>query len=194
MDIPTFRRQTAESRRVDFEHINEFYAVREAASPGCAPANSSAMREYYSAVSWCYRPSRIPSLGMFGRCQSGANSPGRSYSARAGVWTWISKPSVRPWNVSSTRALYRPTIEVSSTPIDAAKIEGLICLLQAIPIRLAVAKSSIGLDGTRYELVIGHSFWHSRIAWWERLPDEWTAVGPVVEEMVTLCESSWDKD
>lgn len=61
---------------------------------------------------------------------------------------------------------YRPTIEVGSAPIDAAKIEGLVRRLQAIPIPRAVAESSIGCDGTTYELVIGNFFRHSRIASW----------------------------
>jgi hypothetical protein len=87
---------------------------------------------------------------------------------------------------------YRPTVEVDSVPIDAAKFEGLISRLQAIPIPLAVAESSIGCDGTSYELSIGHLFCHSRIVWWERLPHEWKAIEPVVEAMMTFFDSSWN--
>ena len=49
-----------------------------------------------------------------------------------------------------------------------------------------------GLDGTSYELSIGELFCHSRINWWERLPQEWIALKPVVEEMTQLFESSWN--
>ena len=86
---------------------------------------------------------------------------------------------------------YRPTVEVSSASIDAASIEGLIRRFQTIPVPLAVAEPTSGLDGTSYELEIGDPFRNARIAWWERLPQEWQALGPLVEEMRGLFESSW---
>ncbi len=85
---------------------------------------------------------------------------------------------------------YRPTVEVDSAPIDGAKIEELIRRLRNIQVPLVVAEAPFGLDGTRYELELG-SLARARLAWWVRLPKEWEALGPVIEEMTELFESSW---
>jgi hypothetical protein len=179
------------NKRVDFEHIDEFFAAREAAydglrrgafvgavgSPFC---RFVVLPSFENSVAWDVRSTPVPGkpaeLRLFRSCWR----MDLDLHALGSPVERLKHP--RP---------YRPTVEVGAAPIDAASIQELVRRLQNIPVSLSVANPPSGCDGTNYELEIGHFFCHARIAWWVCLPEEWAALGPVVKEMVALFESSW---
>jgi hypothetical protein len=176
---------------VDFEHLDEFSAVRASASDGlCSGA-------FVGNEGWpvC----RFVVLPTFENCFAWdvRSMPVRSKPAEPRLFRscWRKDLDLQALGSPVERLKhprpYRPTVEVGSVPIDAAKIEGLVHRFQRIPVPLGVAEPPSGCDGTNYDLEIGHFFCQARIAWWVHLPEEWAALGPLIEELAALFESSW---
>jgi len=177
---------------VDFEHIGEFYEVREAACDGLrsgrfveGEAGSTLCRlvvlpSFENAVAWDVLS--LPTRGATARTRLLRSCWRQDLDLHA-----LGSPVER---LRHSRP-YRATVEVGSAPIDTAEIEGLVLRLRTIPVPLSVARPPFGVDGTSYELEIGGASCKARIAWWAHLPEEWEVLGPVVEEMCSLFESSW---
>ena len=87
---------------------------------------------------------------------------------------------------------FRPTVEVGWTPIDPGSLDGPLGKLRENPIPLAVAGTRIGLDGTRHELAVEGPMLNARINWWERMPEAWRPLEPIVKEMLDLFETTWN--
>lgn len=176
---------------VDFEHLDEFYAVREAACDGLRSGGFIGdagwpvcrfvvLPSFENSVAWDVRSLRV------------RGKPAEAQLFRS-CWRMDldQQTLLSPVERLKHPRPYRPTVELGSVPIDAARIEGLMHRFQTIGVPLAVANPPTGCDGTNYELEIGHFFYHVRIGWWVRLPDEWKTIAPVIEEMAALFESSW---
>ncbi len=178
---------------MDFEHRDEFDAVREAAY---ANLRSGVFTGRHSGLPLCRLLIRPSFENAVGWDVLSLPVPGKPDQVRLFRSCWrmdLDLPALRsPVERFKHPRAYRPTVEMDSTPIDAVKIDGLIRRLQSIPIPIGGRrKSPIGRDGTNYELELGHFFCYARISWWERLPGEWKALGPVVHEMIALFETSW---
>lgn len=177
---------------MEIEHLGEFDALRETAWAGLR-SGSFADGAGWPLCRYVVLPSSQNPVAWDVR-----SPPARRKSAEAVVFRscWRMDLDSQAFGSPVERLKhprpYRPTVEVGSAPIDAAKIEGLIGRLWAIPVPLAIAEPPYGTDGTYYELEVGDVFCHARIGWWAQLPEEWEALGPVVAELVALFESSWN--
>ncbi len=178
---------------MDLEQFDEFFAVREAAcdglrsgafvgADGLLMCRLVVLPSFENSVGWDVRSWPVPGGPAQPRLFRSCWRMDLDSGAFGSPLERLKHP--RP---------YRPTVEVVSAPIDATRIEGVVRRLQAIPIPLAVAEPPVGLDGTSYELHVGKSFCRARIAWWNRLPEEWSALGPVLAEMESIFESSWQE-
>ena len=177
---------------MESEHFDEFYAVREAACHGLRSGGFIddigwplcrfvVLPSFENSVAWDVRSLRVRGKPAEPHLFRSCWRMDLDHQALGSPVERFKHP--RP---------YQPTVEVGSIPINAARIEGLIHQFQTIPVPLAVVEPPSGCDGTNYELEIGHFFCHVRIAWWVRLPDEWKAIRPVIEEMAALFESAWN--
>jgi len=177
---------------MDFEHLEEFYAVRESVYEGLHSGLYVKGDTGWPLCRFLVLPALENAIGWDVLSLRVRGKPAQPRLFRS-CWRMdldlhaLGSPVER---LKHPRP-YRPTIEVSSTLIDAAKIEELIRRFYSIRVPLAVAKAPSGFDGTNYELELGHFFCRSRIAWWVRLPEEWEALAPVIEDLAGLFESSW---
>jgi hypothetical protein len=175
---------------VDLDH-HEFEAVREAAYHGLRSGSFVGdaglplcrfvvLPSFHNAIAWDVRSLRV-------RGKSAESRLFRSCWRRDLDLQALGSPVER---LKHPRP-YRATVEVASVSIDPADIGRLIRRFQSTPIPLAIAKPPVGLDGTSYELKIGGPFCRAQITWWVRLPEEWAALAPLIDEMAALFESSW---
>jgi hypothetical protein len=81
---------------------------------------------------------------------------------------------------------YSPTIEVNWVLVDRGRVEAILARLREIPIPLVV-NHRVGLDGTTVELSVGNT----RISWWQDLPEEWQALGPVIVDLTQYFDQAW---
>jgi hypothetical protein len=176
---------------VDIEHLDEIYAVRESAyeglrsgrfvgDTGLMVCRFVVLPSFENPVAWEVRSLPIPGQPPRPRLFRSCWRMDVDLDALGSPVERLRHP--RP---------YRPTIEAGSVPIGAPELEALIQRLRGTPIPLAVVDPPGGVDGTTYELEVARYFCNARITWWVRLPQEWTALGPVVDAMTSLFESSW---
>lgn len=80
-----------------------------------------------------------------------------------------------------------PTIEEFDAEIDATLVNGLCAKAATIRVPVFTAKSSIGLDGTSYQLALGSSPLVARFEWWNSPPEGWEPLKMLVEEIIAAC-------
>ena len=88
---------------------------------------------------------------------------------------------------------YTPTLETDWVLVDKGKLEAILAHFNAVRIPLTLASARAGCDGTSFELAIGDFFCNARIGWWCDLPEEWKELRPVVAELESLFESTWER-
>lgn len=81
-----------------------------------------------------------------------------------------------------------PTIEEFDAEVDAALVHGLCVKAAALTVPVFTGKSTIGLDGTSYQLTLGSSpFVAARFEWWEFPPEGWEPLKTLVDEIIAAC-------
>jgi hypothetical protein len=88
-------------------------------------------------------------------------------------------------------ATFLPTIETGHVLVDHERIDALLVRIRSVPVSLAIAHPSLGLDGISYEFAVGEPFCNSRIHWWQRLPDEWRELEPIIADFRRFFETTW---
>jgi hypothetical protein len=88
---------------------------------------------------------------------------------------------------------YNPTLETDWVVVDKGKLEAILARLNTIRIPLTLATARVGCDGTSFELAVGDFFCNARIRWWCDLPEEWQELRPVVADLESLFESTWER-
>lgn len=66
----------------------------------------------------------------------------------------------------------------------------LVCAWLGVPLPPMPTRSSMGLDGTTFEVVLGH--WPTRVQyrWWEEVPEGWEPLGNFLREFTQLVDRS----
>jgi hypothetical protein len=157
---------------VDPQQFPEFYDIRTTACDGLCSGRFVAdarglvcrlvaLPSFENAVAWEVRSGSVQ---------------GKSVDPRLFRSCWRRVVDTRAFGSPMERLRhprpYSPTIEATSAPIEATKIEAMIRKFRETPIPLAVsAPDFIGLDGTRYQLELADSYRHARTAPVCRGPD-----------------------
>jgi hypothetical protein len=132
--------QAAEVLRVDFEHLDEFYSVRQAAYEGLRAGSFAGRDTGRSLCRFLVLPSFENAVGwdvLSRRVRRNEAEP-RLFRSCWGM-DLDSQALGSPLERLQHPRPYRPTIEVGRAPIDPAIIEGLIRRFQTISVPLAVA-------------------------------------------------------
>ena len=119
-----------------------------------------------------------------------ASVPDQSKSALAVRKVWhrsidlakFANPVVRLSFGSGVRQL--PTMEEFDAETDAALVNGLCAKAAMLKVPVFAAKSSVGLDGTSYQLALGSSPLVARFEWWNSPPEGWEPLKTLVDEII----------
>jgi hypothetical protein len=85
---------------------------------------------------------------------------------------------------------FMPTYDTTRLNITHDRLNSILSRLAATPIKLSPTANSMSVDGTSYELNSGMGFTGIRLRWHNQLPDEWTILSSVVDELQEMATSA----
>ncbi|MEK6702973.1 MAG: hypothetical protein AABZ53_11970 [Planctomycetota bacterium] len=149
---------------MDQEHFSEFAALREQAE------------RMLRLGEWSLRLEILPSFAdsvVVGLHRSG----------------WDLRVVERRWDRAADAEKFRspvermkhprvltPTLQERAVPTDKAGARQIRALLGEAAMPLRTSSEVLGLDGTRYSIIVSESMHSAHVSWWESFPAEWLPV------------------
>jgi hypothetical protein len=85
---------------------------------------------------------------------------------------------------------FKPTVKVFRLDVSPASAVQIVEEFYDLSIPIHAPDSSMGLDGTSYELQIGAPFCACRFKWWERVPRSWNVLEPRIANLKHLLQGA----
>jgi hypothetical protein len=83
-----------------------------------------------------------------------------------------------------------PTVECDLVPFDDGKARQLAVDLRGLEVPLGAGRPDFMLEGTVYELLVVGRLTSARLAWRERPPTTWSALGKLADDMLRQFEQA----
>lgn len=135
----------------------------------------------------------LPSFEDSWRYELLASVPDRSRPDLAVKTVWhrginsakFANPLVRLSYGAGIRQL--PTIEEFDAEVEAALVDDLCAKAATLKVPPFAGKSTLGLDGTSYQLALGSSPCAARFEWWHFPPEGWEPLQTLLDEIIAAC-------
>ena len=88
---------------------------------------------------------------------------------------------------------FMPTYDTARINITHDRLNSILVQLSATQVQLSPTTNSISLDGTSYELNSGTGFTGVRLRWHNQLPEEWSFLISVVDELQEMATSTTNR-
>jgi hypothetical protein len=179
---------------MDREQMDEFYAVREAAYDALRLRTPIGRRRSVPTCQFLILPS-FENPVSWDVIRVVSRKDGAQTRLYRSCWRMDvdSQAMSSPVERLKHPRPYNPTLETDWVLIDKGKLDSILARFNAIQIPLTLAATRAGCDGTSFELTVGDFFCNARISWWCDLPEEWQELRPVVADIESLFEATWQR-